>query len=152
MPENKAGVSVCGNELLVQGRLCRVARLDGDDFKFLDDPESVVAEVRKTRLRIDLFTFLQGLPGTPTKYSYPMEWDNAAVLPVSTFENWWTKQIGFKARNKAKQAEKRGLSVREVHFDDALIRGIREIYNETPVRQGKRFPHYGMSVEQVRRY
>ena len=109
MPENKAGVSVCGNELLVQGRLCRVARLDGDDFKFLDDPEAVLAEVRKTRLRIDLFTFLQGLPGTPTKYSYPMEWDNAAVLPVSTFENWWTKQIGFKARNKAKQAEKKGV-------------------------------------------
>ena len=79
MPENKAGVSVCGNELRVQGRLCRVARLDGDDFKFLDDPEAVLAEVRKTRLRIDLFTFLQGLPGTPTKYSYPMEF--GTMLP-----------------------------------------------------------------------
>ena len=150
MPENKADVSVCGNELLVQGRLCRVARLDGDDFKFLDDPEAVLAEVRKTRLRIDLFTFLQGLPGTPTKYSYPMEWDNAAVLPVSTFENWWTKQIGFKARNKAKQAEKKGVTVREVPFDDELARGIWEIYNESPIRQGRIFPHYGKSFEHVR--
>jgi hypothetical protein len=150
MPENKACVSVCGDELLVQGRLCRVARLDGDDFKFLDDPEAVLAEVRKTRLRIDLFTFLQGLPGTPTKYSYPMEWDNVAVLPVSTFENWWTKQIGFKARNKAKQAEKKGVTVREVPFDDELARGIREIYNESPVRQGRIFPHYGKSFEAVR--
>jgi hypothetical protein len=150
MPENKTGVSVCGNELLVQGRLCRIARLDGDDFKFLDDPEAVLAEVRKTKLRIDLFTFLQGLPGAPTKYSYPMEWDNAAVLPVSTFENWWTKQIGFKARNKAKQAEKKGVTVREVPFDNELARGIWEIYNESPIRQGRIFPHYAKSFEAVR--
>ena len=150
MSEKKAGVSVCGNELRVQGRLYRVARLDGDDFKFLDDPEAVLAEVRKTGLRIDLFTFLQGLPGTSPKYSYPMEWDNAAVLPVSTFENWWTKQIGFKARNKAKQAEKKGVVVREVPFDDELARGIWEIYNESPIRQGRIFPHYGKSFEAVR--
>ena len=32
------------------------------------------------------------------------------------------------------------------------MRGIWEIYNETPVRQGKRFPHYGMSLEQVYLY
>ena len=73
-----------------------------------------------------------------------------AVLPVSTFDHWWSKQIGFKARNKAKQAEKKGIVVREVPFDDALVRGIWEIYNEVPVRQGRRFPHYGKSLEAVR--
>ena len=150
MAEKKAGAGAGGTELRVQGRLCRVARLDGDDFKFLDDPESVLAEVRRIGLRIDLFTFLQGLPDTSPKYSYPMEWDNAAVLPVSTFEHWWTKQIGFKARNKAKQAEKKGVVVREVPFDDELARGIWEIYNECPVRQGRIFPHYGKSFEAVR--
>ena len=77
--------------------------------------------------------------------------DNLAVLPVSTFENWWTKQIGFKARNKAKQAEKKGVVVREVPFDEALVRGIWEIYNESPVRQGRRFPHYGKSLDAVHR-
>jgi len=72
-------------------------------------------------------------------------------LPVSTFEHWWTHQIGFKARNKAKQAEKRGVSLREVPFDDALVKGIWEIYNECPIRQRRRFPHYGKNIETVHR-
>jgi len=136
---------------MVEGRLCRLAYLDADDFKVLDEPEALLAEISKSGARIDLFTFIQKLPGTTPKYSYPMEWDNVAVLSISTFENWWTKQIGFKARNKAKQAEKKGVAVREVPFDDRLVRGIWEIYNESPVRQGRLFPHYGKSLEAVRK-
>jgi hypothetical protein len=135
--------------LLVGGRLCRIARLDADDYKFLDDPEAVIAGLRKSRMRIDLFTFLQRLPETLPRFPYPLEMDNMAVLPVTTFENWWTKQIGFKARNKAKQAEKKGLSIREIPFDESLSRGIWEIYNEVPVRQGRRFPHFGKTLETV---
>jgi hypothetical protein len=37
-----------------------------------------------------------------------------------------------------------------VPFDDALARGIWEIYNECPVRQERPFPHYGKSFETVR--
>ena len=67
-----------------------------------------------------------------------MEWDNLAVLPISTFDHWWSQQIGFKARNKAKQAEKKGAVIREVPFGDSLVRGIWEIYNETPIRGGEK--------------
>jgi hypothetical protein len=81
-----------------------------------------------------------------------MEWDNLAVLPITTFDHWWTDVLGFKGRNKAKQAEKKGVKVREIPFDDVLIHGIWQIYNETPIRQGKRFPHYGMPLEDVRPY
>ena len=142
-------MKLCGREVIVRGQVCRIAHVDADDYKFLDDPESAIVQVRQSGLRIDIFTFMQKLPDTAPKYKYPMEWDNMAVLPVTTFENWWTKQIGFKARNKAKQAEKKGVSIREVPFDDALARGIWEIYNECPVRQGRRFPHYGKSLETV---
>jgi len=142
---------VCGRDIQVQGRLFRTARLDGDKYKFLDDPEPLLAELRRSEARVDLFTFMQKLPDTSPKYTYPMEWDNLAVLPISTFENWWTEQIGFKARNKAKQAGKKGVVVREVPFDDALVQGICEIYNESPVRQGRRFPHYGKSIDSVRK-
>lgn len=145
-------VRVYGRDIKLEGRLIRTARVAGEKYCFLDDPEPVVDGLRKCGTRIDLFTFMQRLPETAPKYRYPVEWDNFAALPISTFDHWWTKQIGFKARNKAKQAEKRGVTLREVRFDDALIQGIWEIYNETPIRQGKRFPHYGMSLEQVRRY
>jgi len=36
-----------------------------------------------------------------------------------------------------------------VPFDEALVRGIKAIYDETPIRQGRLFWHYGKSLEQV---
>jgi len=146
-----SGLRAGGRELVVEGRVCRVARLDGDAYKFLDDPEPVLADLRGSKDRVDLFTFMQRMPDTDPKYRYTVEWENQAILPVSTFEHWWTQQIGFKARNKAKQAEKKGITIREVPFDEELVRGISEIYNECPVRQGRLFPHYGKTVEEVRR-
>jgi hypothetical protein len=50
-----------------------------------------------------------------------------------------------------RRAQKKGVSVREVAFDDALVAGIWEIYNECPVRQGRPFPHYGKDLETVRK-
>jgi hypothetical protein len=144
-------MNVCGRGIVVEGRLFRIARLDGDKYKFLSDPAPVIEGLRTSGARIDLFTFMQKLPDSTPQYDYPMEMDNLAVLPISDFDNWWTKTIGFKARNKAKQAQKKGLEIREVPFDDTLAKGIWEIYNESPIRQGRRFPHYGKSLDAVRR-
>jgi hypothetical protein len=144
-------IRAAGREIRVTGRFIRTARLDADRYHFIERPEPILEELRRSRERIDLFTFLQRIPETEPKHSYPMELDNLAALPISTFEKWWNQQIGFKARNKAKQAEKKGVTLREVPFDDSLARGIWEIYNETPVRQGRRFPHYGRDPERVRR-
>ena len=143
-------IRICGQQIKVTGRLLRIARLDADKFQFLDgDPEPVIEGLRKCGMRVDLFTFTQRLQETAPKFKYPMEWDNFAAITLSTFDEWWMKQLGFKARNKAKQAEKKGVVLREVPFSDELVRGIWEIYNETPVRQGRRFPHYGKSFETV---
>jgi hypothetical protein len=141
-----------GRDIRVSGRLIRIARLDGDKYEFPDDPEALIASLRSSGTRIDLFTFLQKIPETEPKYSYPMEWDNLAVLPVSTLEHWWNKQIRSYPRNRARQAEKKGVVLREIPFGDALIKGICEIYNETPVRQGRRFPHYGMTFDRAHAY
>lgn len=142
---------ICGRNIQVHGRLIRIGRIDGDKFKFLDDPAEILSDLRESHLRVDIFTFMQKLPEAAPKFKFPMEMDNLAVLPVSTFADWWTNQIGFKARNKAKQATKKGVTVREAPFDDAFARGIWDIYNESPVRQGRRFPHYGKSFDEVRR-
>jgi hypothetical protein len=135
--------------LVINSQICRVAHLDAEDYKFPADPEAVVAALRESKAPVDIFTFMQKLPETAPKYPYLVEMDNMAVLPVTTFDNWWSKQIGFKARNKAKQAGKKGISVRETPFNDDLARGIWEIYNECPVRQERRFPHYGKSLQAV---
>lgn len=80
-----------------------------------------------------------------------MELDNFAVLKVSTFDHWMKDQIDFKVRNKVRKAAKNGVVVREVPFDDALIGGISGIYNESPIRQGRRFPHYRKDLDALRR-
>jgi hypothetical protein len=145
-------INICNKDVQIEGRLLRIARLDGDKYNFPDDVEELLKGLRKCPTRIDLFTFLQKLPETSRKYAYPMEWDNLAVLPVSTFDHWWTQQIRSFPRNRARQAEKRGVIFREVPCDDVLLKGICEIYNECPIRLGKPFLHYGMSFERAREY
>lgn len=144
-------IKVCGKEIRVTGHIIRTARLEADGYQFLGDPRLFLDELRRCGTRIDLVTFLQRLPETSPKYDYPMEWDNFAALAVTTFDHWWNDQIGFKARNKAKQAEKKGVVVREVPFDDNLVKGIWEVYNESPVRQGAPNKHYGKDIETVYR-
>jgi len=144
-------MKVSNNDMRIEGRLIRVACVDGDKYEFVDDPEPVLEGLRKSGIRIDLFTFMQKLPETSPKFRYSMEWDNLAVLPVSTFDHWWTHQIRSFPRNRARQAEKRGVVVREVPFDETLVQGIWEVYNECPVRQGKPFTHFGKDIETVRR-
>src|SRR5438034_714120 len=144
-------MKICDKEVRIQGRLIKLGSLDADTYEFLENPEEALEEVRRCGTRIDLFTFMQRMPHTSPKYGYPMVWDNLAVLPVSTFDHWWTRQINDKTRNMVRRAEKKGVSVREVPFDDALVQGIYAIYNESPIRQGKQFYHYGKDIETVRR-
>lgn len=137
------------NGIRIAGRALRIARLDAELYHFLSNPEPLLERLRGSDERVDVFTFLQGLPETEPKFKYPMEWDNLAVVPISSFENWWTKQISGKTRNMVKQAEKKGVEVREIPFDEKLVQGIWEIYNECPMRQGRRFPHFGKDLEAV---
>src|SRR6266576_1317293 len=111
-------MKVCGKDIRVTGGLIRIARLAADRYEFLEEPDRALDELRRSGKRIDVFTFMQKVSQTQPKYRYPMEWDNAAALPVSTFDDWFTRQINFKVRNKVRLAEKRDVTVREVPFDD----------------------------------
>lgn len=141
---------VCGREIRVSKGLVRVARLDADMYQFLEDPVPIVEALLASDSRPDLFTFTQTIHDTAPKYSYPMEWENFAVLPVTTFDDWW-ELVGKKTRNKVRLPEKKGVLIREVPFGDDLVRGICDIYNETPLRQGRPYPHFGKDFESVRR-
>src|SRR5437763_1104792 len=144
-------VRVGGKEIRIDGAFIRTARLEGDGYEFLERPTDAIGELRTVRPRVDLFTFTPGVPGAATTYAYHSEPDNVAAVPVSTFDHWWRRQINDKTRNMARRAEEKGVVVREVPFDDALVRGIWAIYNESPIRQRKPFPHYGKDLETVRR-
>ena len=144
-------MKICDKDVIIRGRLLRIASPELDSYEPLRDPEAMLAGLQQSSYRVDIFTFMQLMPDVSPKYDYPMEWDNLAVLPVSTFDHWWNKQIRTYARNRARQAERKGVTVREVPFDETLVQGIWDVYNESAVRQGKRNVHYGKNLEIVRR-
>lgn len=142
-------MKVLGRDIVIEGRMLRIARPELDSYESLEGPEAMLAALRKLDVRVDLFTFMQTASDVSPRYEYPMEWDNLAVIPVNTFDHWFNHQIRSLARNRARQAEKKGVTLREVAFDDALVKGMWEVYNESPIRQGKPNVHYGKEIQIV---
>jgi len=149
MPRSRTRATVLGTEILVRGRFVRVASPDTDKYDCPADPAALINALRQSSIRADLFTFMQVMPDVLPKFHYAMEMDNLAVLPVSTFDNWWNHQIRSLPRNRARQAEKRGVTVREAAFNENFAQGIWEIYNETEIRQGKPNVHFGKDRSRV---
>ena len=142
-----------GKAVMVSGGWIKTASVMDEDLQEGDsmrDPEDFIAEVKRKYPRVDIITFAQRIPDLLPRYNYPMEWDNMAAIPIASFESWW-EQLGWKRRRNVRRAENRGVIVRQAQFDDAFVRGIKKIYDETPVRQGKRFWHYGKDLETIKR-
>ena len=143
-------MKICGKEIRIRGKLARIAYLDGEGYEFLDNPKEVLEVLRTSERRIDLFTFVQKLSEPSPKFAYPIEWDNFAALRISTFDDWMTR-LRPRIRTMVRKTERDGVLAREVPLDDALLQGIHAIYNESPIRQGRRFPHFGIDLENLRR-
>ena len=100
---------------------------------------------------IDIFTFIERKWCCPIA-NPPSTWvktdDNIGLLEIKDYPTWWNA-IGKKTRNMVRKAEKDGVKVSVVPQSDNLAQGIWKIYHETPIRQGRAFPHYGESRELV---
>jgi hypothetical protein len=110
------------------------------------------AFLEKLRLRdFDIFTFIERKWCCPIP-NPPASWvkvdDNIGLLQITDYATWWS-QIGKKTRNMVRKAEKDGVKVEVAPQSDRLAEGIYQIYHETPIRQGRAFPHYGESRETV---
>jgi hypothetical protein len=143
--------SVDDREFYCTGRLVKICGLVNAWYETVEDPEALVSSLKKVKQRLHVFTFFQRVPHTVPKYNYSMELYSVAVMRLKTYDNWWQNRIGKKTRHAVKKAQKHGVVVRIIDFDDKLVEGISDIYNETPVRQGKKFPHYKDSLEKVRK-
>lgn len=138
------------HEIAVTGRLLRMASVRHDWNEDVEAPETIITALKSSNCNADIFTFIQRLPESKPKYNYRMEWDNVAAIPIKNYDHWLNNQINQESRNKIKKAEKKGVHVKVVNFDDDLMVGIHKIYNETPIRQGKPFSHYGKDVQTLK--
>src|SRR5215813_4572059 len=155
MRSSDATMGMNGQSISIEGKVLRVARPHASDqqewFEDAENPEVLIDALQKSERCPDIFTFWQRLPDIEPKYPYQMELQSIAALPIKSYSFWWEKQIDRKARNKVRKAEKKGISVRMASFDDTFVRGMTSIFNETPIRQGRRFLHYGKDFETVKR-
>jgi hypothetical protein len=145
---------ICGRTVVVTGNWLRRAAVKDEDLvegEIVGNPVLFLDEIRETPLQADLLTFAQKIPETTPKYAYNFHWDNWAVVPITSFDDWWEKRLPQETRKNVRRAAKRGVIVRGACFDDDFVRGIKGIYNETPIRQGRRFWHFGKDFDTVKR-
>lgn len=148
----KVNAMYYNNTIIIQmGKYIRTASLRYDWDEDVDDPETIVELIRKSPLHTDIFIFSQRLPDMTPRYSYDMKLYNVAAIPITSYANWWEKEITQETRNKIRKSRKKGIELKEVNYDTTFIKGIMQIYNETPVRQGKPFWHYGKDFETIKK-
>jgi hypothetical protein len=148
-----ASVLVQGRTVAITGGWLKTASVFDEvsiDGEVIAEPDSFIRELASAHCAADIFTFSQRIPETQPKYSYPFDWDNAAVLPITTYHDWLSKRVGKHVRQYVKKSEGRGLVAKTVPLDDAFVQGVVGVYNDSPIRQGRRFWHYGKDVATVR--
>jgi hypothetical protein len=142
-----------GRSVIVRGRWFKIASILDENVtegELVKDPEVFVTTLQKSGLKADVLTFFQRPPDVKPRFPYPVEWENYAVIPITTFEAWW-ESLPQEARKNTRRAAKRGVVVKVIPFDDELARGIHRLCNASPVRNGRKFWHYGKDFETVKR-
>lgn len=142
-----------GRTVVVKGRWFKIASVHDEELTegdLVPNPVQFIRQLEQEGLKADVLTFFQRPPDVTPKFRYDVEWENYAVVPITTFEAWWEK-LPQEARKNTRRAAKRGVVVKVAPFDDELARGIHKICNEMPIRQGRRFWHYGKDFGAIKR-
>jgi hypothetical protein len=143
-------ITIDGLPVSITGRVLKTGRVRDEPYDCLHDSEKFIAKLRCEQNRPDLFTFMQPVEDQQPHHPFYHEMESLAVLRITTFKDWWKKKIRTHTRNHIKKAQKRGVEVRPVPFDDHLVRGVKVIYDESPLRQGKPFWHYRKDYETIK--
>jgi hypothetical protein len=142
-----------GRTVIATGKWLKVAAVHDEELlegETVADPTSFVLALKETRLKADIFTFAQKLPSMTPRHAYHREWDNLAVIPITTYSEWWDNRVDAGARRAVRKAAKAGVVVKVAEFDDTFVQGIVNINNETPIRQGRPFWHFQKSFDAVK--
>lgn len=138
-------------EIILKRRLVRIAELKEEWDEDIEDPETFIKKLKSSGIKADIFNFMQRLPESKPKYNYHMEWDSIAAIPITSYENWIKKQIVQNSRKKIGLAQRKGVVIKLIDFDDELVKGILDIYHETPIMQGKPNRQYNTVFETAKR-
>ena len=148
-------LDIQGTKIIIKGKWIKFAIVHDEAWleSELQDPELYLQTLRCQGVggrRADVFTFAQKLPTVIPKYTYSREWDSVATIRLVDFKDWW-ERLPQETRKNVRRSQRRGVKVDVHQFDEELIRGISDINNDSPVRQGEMNIYYRRSFEQVRK-
>ena len=142
-----------GRTVIVTGKSVKIASIRDAivaQGELVKNPDTFIPALKASGLRADVLTFFQRPPDVTPRFAHHHERDNYAAVDCENFDAWWEK-LPQEARKNTRRSAKRGVTVRLVPFDDALAREIHKLCDESPMRQGKPFWHYGKDFETVKR-
>ena len=143
-----------GRAVIVTGKYLKVAAIRDEEWlegDILPASEHFIADLRRQKaLGADLFTFSQKLTDPTPHFPFYYEWDSVAAIPIVSYSDWWNRRVSRILRQDVKKAAKLGVVVRPFSFTDEHVKAIASIYDETPIRQGRPFWHYGKGFEAVK--
>ena len=142
-----------GLTVVATGRWFKMAVLQDEELlegETVSDPASFVKKLKGSGLRCDIFTFAENVLDVSPRHGHHLEWDNWAVIPITTYSAWFENRVDAGARRAVRKAAKAGVEVRVAELDDEFVKGIVNINNETPIRQGRSFWHFQKSFDAVK--
>ena len=139
--------------VVIRGGLLKTASIHDEEWleNEVEDPakwEKILGERALEGKRADIFSFAQKSPGSEPKYKYPMELTSIAAIRLPGFKEWWEK-LPQETRKNVRRAQKRGVVVTLMPFDETLMTHIRRVNDDSPIRQGIRNAHYGKSLSEI---
>lgn len=147
-------VTINGQNVVATGKWIKMASVHDEEWledQVVNDPDLFITAIKQGKLKADIFTFSQKLPDTQPKYKYHMEWDNVAAIPITSFKDWWENRLSQVTRKSVRRGGKRGVIANVEEFNDDLVQGIVGIHNETLIKQGTPFVHYGKDFDVVKK-
>lgn len=148
-------LNVSGESIVIKGRFLRIAYVKDEQWLEtpVEDPMRCIKALKDEQsgdLRADIFTFCQKLPAIQPLYSYYKEWESVAAIRITTFEKWWNG-LAQETRKNVRRSQKRGIVVQVRKLDCDLLESLVELNNDSPLRQGKAYTHFGKTLSQVTR-
>jgi hypothetical protein len=147
-------ITIDNKTVIATGKFIRMAAVHDEEWlenQVVNNPEFFKEKLIQEKLRADIFTFTQKITDTEPHYNYHIEYDNAAAIPISSYQNWWNNELPQVTRKSIRRGAKRGVIAKVIEFNDELVIGIIEIHRDTPIRQGVPFAHYEKDFNTVKK-
>lgn len=143
-----------GRTVVVEGGWLKIAAIKDEDYlkgDVLASLDEFIASLHSNQvLAADIFTFSQQPTDLTPRVPFLYERESVAAIQIASFADWWSNHVSSDLRKDVRKAAKLGVVVRSVPFTDHLVKGIVDIYDETPVRQGRPFWHYKKGFDAVK--